>query len=99
MQESFSLLIYCKKEILYCRLERNYPYHNFSTFKYYHITKNALSDLNNMSIVDLCFDDYYMHFLVVKFRSDDVQGNQKVMVYDKPFIRSNSETSLIGHKI
>jgi len=52
-----------------------------------------------MSIVDLCFDNYYKHFLVVRFGSDDVQGSQKVVVYDKPFIRSNSETSLIGHVI
>jgi hypothetical protein len=80
-------------------MERNYPNHYFSTFKYYHITKNTLPDFNKMSIVDLCFDKNYMHFLVVKFQSDDVQVNQKIVIYDKPFIRPNSETSLIGHVI
>ena len=40
-----------------------------------------------------------MHFLVVRFRNDDAQGSQKVVVYDKPFIRYNSATTLIGHVI
>ena len=52
-----------------------------------------------MSILDLHVDTEYTSFLVLRFLSDDNLGEQKIVVYDRPYIRPNTTSNLIGHVI
>jgi hypothetical protein len=97
-EEIISLMIYSKKEVVYCQLERLYPTRTFSVAINYHVSQDHLPDLIKMSIQSLFFDSGYKIFLVLRLRSDET-GVEKVVVYDRPYIRPNSTSSLIGHVI
>lgn len=64
----------------------------------YHVSQTNMPDFRDKSIVELAFDRDYTHFLVMRLRGD-LDGNEKVIVYDKPEILAGSSSNLIGHVI
>jgi hypothetical protein len=91
------LMLYGSKEVLYCTLARSYllPY---SLSVNYHIRENTHPDFSSMSIRSLHFDRGYTRFLVLRLVGD-ASEEQKVVIYDKPLVVTNSFSKLIGHVI
>ncbi len=71
IEQSIELIANGKKEVVYCMLERRYPVKVFTIYIYYHVQKENLPDLVKMSITELLTDSEYIHFLVLRLKSDD----------------------------